>query len=163
MSTDLSVAVILIETISHLVHIPTNSIFASFNDTFVHVTDMSGKETVTRVTGKSSTLDTMRILRQSGLCGYRWGRRQAHSTDGSKKSKEAYLPQVETQERMHHLLALMKRRCGRVQGFLRTKLGACNDTLGSTNEAAARSPSTTKILRTDMGHSAAIALSNTDY
>ncbi|ETS62064.1 hypothetical protein PaG_03621 [Moesziomyces aphidis] len=25
-------------------------IFASFNDTFVHVTDMSGKETVTRVT-----------------------------------------------------------------------------------------------------------------
>ncbi|GAC97613.1 ribosomal protein S14 [Pseudozyma hubeiensis SY62] len=30
---------------------PPNSIFASFNDTFVHVTDMSGKETVTRVTG----------------------------------------------------------------------------------------------------------------
>merc|ERR1712174_53814 len=26
-------------------------IFASFNDTFVHVTDLSGKETVTRVTG----------------------------------------------------------------------------------------------------------------
>lgn len=26
-------------------------IFASFNDTFVHVTDLSGKETLTRVTG----------------------------------------------------------------------------------------------------------------
>merc|ERR1711918_92058 len=26
-------------------------IFASFNDTFVHVTDLSGKETITRVTG----------------------------------------------------------------------------------------------------------------
>ena len=26
-------------------------IFASFNDTFVHITDLSGKETVTRVTG----------------------------------------------------------------------------------------------------------------
>ncbi|KAJ7745320.1 ribosomal protein S11 [Mycena metata] len=26
-------------------------IFASFNDTFVHVTDMSGKETISRVTG----------------------------------------------------------------------------------------------------------------
>ena len=26
-------------------------IFASFNDTFVHVTDLSGKETVARVTG----------------------------------------------------------------------------------------------------------------
>ena len=29
-------------------------IFASFNDTFVHVTDLSGKETIARVTGKSS-------------------------------------------------------------------------------------------------------------
>ena len=26
-------------------------IFASFNDTFVHVTDLSGKETIVRVTG----------------------------------------------------------------------------------------------------------------
>jgi len=26
-------------------------IYASFNDTFVHVTDLSGKETVIRVTG----------------------------------------------------------------------------------------------------------------
>lgn len=26
-------------------------IFASFNDTFVHVTDLSGRETITRVTG----------------------------------------------------------------------------------------------------------------
>lgn len=29
-------------------------IFASFNDTFVHVTDLSGKETIVRVTGKLS-------------------------------------------------------------------------------------------------------------
>ncbi|KAI7903843.1 uncharacterized protein BX663DRAFT_505431, partial [Cokeromyces recurvatus] len=27
-------------------------IFASFNDTFVHVTDLSGRETIARVTGK---------------------------------------------------------------------------------------------------------------
>jgi small subunit ribosomal protein S14e len=27
-------------------------IYASFNDTFVHVTDLSGKETIARVTGK---------------------------------------------------------------------------------------------------------------
>ena len=27
-------------------------IFASFNDTFVHVTDLSGRETICRVTGK---------------------------------------------------------------------------------------------------------------
>jgi small subunit ribosomal protein S14e len=26
-------------------------IFASFNDTFVHVTDLSGKETIVRITG----------------------------------------------------------------------------------------------------------------
>lgn len=26
-------------------------LFASFNDTFVHITDLSGKETITRVTG----------------------------------------------------------------------------------------------------------------
>lgn len=26
-------------------------IYASFNDTFVHITDLSGKETVSRVTG----------------------------------------------------------------------------------------------------------------
>lgn len=30
-------------------------IFASFNDTFVHVTDLSGKETIARVTGQSSS------------------------------------------------------------------------------------------------------------
>jgi len=30
-------------------------IFASFNDTFVHVTDLSGKETIVRVTGTSSS------------------------------------------------------------------------------------------------------------
>jgi small subunit ribosomal protein S14e len=29
-------------------------IFASFNDTFVHVTDLSGKETIVRITGTSS-------------------------------------------------------------------------------------------------------------
>lgn len=28
------------------------SIYASFNDTFVHVTDLTGKETIVRVTGK---------------------------------------------------------------------------------------------------------------
>ncbi|GAK65726.1 40S ribosomal protein S14 [Moesziomyces antarcticus] len=38
-------------TLVTILALPTNSIFASFNDTFVHVTDMSGKETVTRVTG----------------------------------------------------------------------------------------------------------------
>jgi small subunit ribosomal protein S14e len=27
-------------------------IYASFNDTFVHVTDLSGRETISRVTGK---------------------------------------------------------------------------------------------------------------
>ena len=30
-------------------------IYASFNDTFVHVTDLSGKETISRVTGTSCT------------------------------------------------------------------------------------------------------------
>eukprot|EP00121_Abeoforma_whisleri_P007471 Awhi_evm1s6824 len=30
-------------------------IFASFNDTFVHVTDLSGRETIVRVTGGMST------------------------------------------------------------------------------------------------------------
>lgn len=32
-------------------------IFASFNDTFVHVTDLSGKETIVRITGTSLSLD----------------------------------------------------------------------------------------------------------
>jgi len=32
-------------------------IFASFNDTFVHVTDLSGKETIVRVTGKGHRFD----------------------------------------------------------------------------------------------------------
>jgi small subunit ribosomal protein S14e len=31
-------------------------IFASFNDTFVHVTDLSGKETIVRITGTGSSL-----------------------------------------------------------------------------------------------------------
>lgn len=31
-------------------------IFASFNDTFVHVTDLSGRETIARVTGMSILL-----------------------------------------------------------------------------------------------------------
>ena len=31
-------------------------IFASFNDTFVHVTDLSGKETISRVTGVHSVI-----------------------------------------------------------------------------------------------------------
>jgi hypothetical protein len=43
----------------------TNSIFASFNDTFVHVTDMSGKETVTRVTGKFTPHDIVLCMHQS--------------------------------------------------------------------------------------------------
>ena len=30
-------------------------IYASFNDTFVHITDLSGKETVTKVTGNQTT------------------------------------------------------------------------------------------------------------
>ena len=30
-------------------------IFASFNDTFVHITDLSGRETLCRVTGMSSS------------------------------------------------------------------------------------------------------------
>lgn len=30
-------------------------IYASFNDTFVHVTDLSGKETISRVTGACSS------------------------------------------------------------------------------------------------------------
>ena len=29
-------------------------IFASFNDTFVHITDLSGRETISRVTGVSA-------------------------------------------------------------------------------------------------------------
>lgn len=31
--------------------------FASFNDTFVHVTDLSGKETIARVTGELTSVD----------------------------------------------------------------------------------------------------------
>lgn len=31
-------------------------IYASFNDTFVHVTDLSGKETISRVTGTRDSL-----------------------------------------------------------------------------------------------------------
>lgn len=33
-------------------------IFASFNDTFVHVTDLSGKETIVRVTGEDFAFGT---------------------------------------------------------------------------------------------------------
>lgn len=32
-------------------------IYASFNDTFVHVTDLSGRETLVRVTGKLKNTD----------------------------------------------------------------------------------------------------------
>jgi len=31
-------------------------IFASFNDTFVHITDLSGRETISRVTGVSAAI-----------------------------------------------------------------------------------------------------------
>jgi len=34
-----------------LPHVLTNDSFASFNDTFVHITDLSGRETISRVTG----------------------------------------------------------------------------------------------------------------
>lgn len=30
-------------------------VFASFNDTFIHITDLSGRETLVRVTGKLNT------------------------------------------------------------------------------------------------------------
>lgn len=53
-------------TLVTILALPTNSIFASFNDTFVHVTDMSGKETVTRVTGKSTLHDIVLCMHQSG-------------------------------------------------------------------------------------------------
>jgi small subunit ribosomal protein S14e len=33
-------------------------IFASFNDTFVHITDLSGRETISRVTGVSAARRT---------------------------------------------------------------------------------------------------------
>jgi ribosomal protein S11 len=33
-------------------------IFASFNDTFVHITDLSGRETISRVTGVSADVQT---------------------------------------------------------------------------------------------------------
>ncbi|KAI8984030.1 hypothetical protein BDF20DRAFT_857628 [Mycotypha africana] len=40
-------------------------IFASFNDTFVHVTDLSGRETISRVTGTySSSFNYQRRLRK---------------------------------------------------------------------------------------------------
>ncbi|KAJ7733515.1 small subunit ribosomal protein 14 [Mycena metata] len=50
-------------------------IFASFNDTFVHVTDMSGKETISRVTGgmkvkadhESSPQSALRALARAGM------------------------------------------------------------------------------------------------
>ena len=32
-------------------------IFASFNDTFVHITDLSGKETISRITGGMKVSD----------------------------------------------------------------------------------------------------------
>ncbi len=43
-------------------------IFASFNDTFVHVTDLSGKETISRVTGEScpSLLHTNSLQHRHG-------------------------------------------------------------------------------------------------
>ncbi|KAG8901442.1 ribosomal protein S14, S11 [Tulasnella sp. 403] len=36
-------------------------IFASFNDTFVHVTDLTGRETIARVTGWSSCVSGMKV------------------------------------------------------------------------------------------------------
>lgn len=43
------------------------SIFASFNDTFVHVTDLSGKETITRVTGELRLgLKTVKVPAKEG-------------------------------------------------------------------------------------------------
>ena len=35
-------------------------IFASFNDTFVHITDLSGRETLCRVTGIKNTATVLR-------------------------------------------------------------------------------------------------------
>ena len=37
-------------------------IYASFNDTFVHVTDLSGKETISRVTGALLCLVLNRMI-----------------------------------------------------------------------------------------------------
>ncbi|KAJ7182593.1 putative 40S ribosomal protein RPS14 [Mycena crocata] len=43
-------------------------IFASFNDTFVHVTDLSGKETISRVTGVClCSLSTLKLSRAGGM------------------------------------------------------------------------------------------------
>jgi len=43
-------------------------IFASFNDTFVHVTDLSGKETIARVTGTYCSLRSFKsYLLQGGM------------------------------------------------------------------------------------------------
>ena len=36
-------------------------IYASFNDTFVHVTDLSGKETISRVTGNGYVFFCRRV------------------------------------------------------------------------------------------------------
>ena len=51
-------------------------IFASFNDTFVHVTDLSGKETIARVTGMSNPKKKKSILPlkkfRFTLYNYRW-------------------------------------------------------------------------------------------
>merc|ERR1712230_337003 len=52
-------------------------IFASFNDTFVHVTDLSGRETITRVTGgmkvKADRDESSPYAKYAGLLGTRLG------------------------------------------------------------------------------------------
>ena len=44
-------------------------IYASFNDTFVHVTDLSGRETIMRVTGGMKV--KARLLHSCGQCVHR--------------------------------------------------------------------------------------------
>ncbi|KAJ7571326.1 hypothetical protein O6H91_01G159400 [Diphasiastrum complanatum] len=42
-------------------------IFASFNDTFVHVTDLSGKETIARVTAMLAAQDVAQRCKELGI------------------------------------------------------------------------------------------------
>ncbi|KAG8926750.1 ribosomal protein S14, S11 [Tulasnella sp. 418] len=50
-------------------------LYASFNDTFVHVTDLSGKETISRVTGtKTPGPGAQSALRALARAGMRIGR-----------------------------------------------------------------------------------------
>lgn len=53
-------------------------IFASFNDTFVHITDLSGKETISRVTGtRRGPLSIAKARLMSPVC--RWNEGQGRS------------------------------------------------------------------------------------